>query len=297
MIRYIVLPHLNIHNANAHSSPYTIGFPAVTSWLGFTHYLQREIQKIDEYKNVRFNGVGIIAHDVKLRTHQQRSSFANPLFGMAFPIDKTEKRAPFIEEAKCSLEVSLVIETEEFPVNLREEILETLNLIIIKGTKIAGGDIISMCGAKVISGDEERRFSLIKKEVTPGYVLIERRELIINDMQEGMDAFDSLLSYMEVCHKCNDTEPFQWKTEKKELGWLVPIAVGYKQISDQFSCDMQRDKTIPHMFVESIVTLGEFIMPHRLQSIEDLFWRYRYDETEGLYLCENKLKEFDYGKN
>ncbi|MCB1977589.1 MAG: hypothetical protein KDE66_11370 [Nitrosomonas sp.] len=34
MRRFLLIPHLKIHNANAMSSPYTIGFPAMTAWLG-----------------------------------------------------------------------------------------------------------------------------------------------------------------------------------------------------------------------------------------------------------------------
>ena len=31
---YLLLRHVRIHNANAFSSPLTIGFPAMTAWLG-----------------------------------------------------------------------------------------------------------------------------------------------------------------------------------------------------------------------------------------------------------------------
>jgi hypothetical protein len=30
---FFLISHLKIHNANAMSSPYTIGFPAMTAWL------------------------------------------------------------------------------------------------------------------------------------------------------------------------------------------------------------------------------------------------------------------------
>ncbi len=38
------LPHIKIQNANALSSPYTIGFPAMTAWLGFMHALERKLR-------------------------------------------------------------------------------------------------------------------------------------------------------------------------------------------------------------------------------------------------------------
>ncbi|URE77392.1 type I-F CRISPR-associated protein Csy2 [Providencia stuartii] len=40
------LPHLKVHNANALSSPFTIGFPAMTAWLGFMHALELKLRKI-----------------------------------------------------------------------------------------------------------------------------------------------------------------------------------------------------------------------------------------------------------
>jgi len=41
--RLLLLPHLKVHNANALSSPFTIGFPAMTAWLGAVHALQRKL--------------------------------------------------------------------------------------------------------------------------------------------------------------------------------------------------------------------------------------------------------------
>jgi len=34
--RVLIIPHILVHNANALSSPFTIGFPAMTAWLGAT---------------------------------------------------------------------------------------------------------------------------------------------------------------------------------------------------------------------------------------------------------------------
>ncbi|PUZ78445.1 type I-F CRISPR-associated protein Csy2, partial [Acinetobacter baumannii] len=47
MRHFLLIPHLKLHNANAMSSPYTIGFPAMTAWLGAVHALQRKLQTKD----------------------------------------------------------------------------------------------------------------------------------------------------------------------------------------------------------------------------------------------------------
>ena len=41
-------------------------------------------------------------------------------------------------------------------------------------------------------------------------------------------------------------------------------------------------------FAESLVTLGEFKMPHRFDFIDDMLWRYHYDIENNLYLCQQK---------
>lgn len=40
-------------------------------------------------------------------------------------------------------------------------------------------------------------------------------------------------------------------------------------------------------FAESVVTLGEFKMPYKIESLDEILWRYRFDEENALYLCEN----------
>ena len=45
MKTYLLIQRMGIQNANAMSSPYTIGFPAMTAWLGAVHALQRSVQQ------------------------------------------------------------------------------------------------------------------------------------------------------------------------------------------------------------------------------------------------------------
>ena len=74
----------------------------------------------------------------------------------------------------------------------------------------------------------------------------------------------------------------------KESGWLVPIAVGFKRISEVGKIKGQRDKSKNHCFVEPVVTIGEFKMAYRFESIDDMMWHYEYKENEKLYLCVNQ---------
>ncbi len=49
---YIIIKNMMVQNANALSSAFTIGFPAVTSFMGFMHGLQRKINNHETFSNV-----------------------------------------------------------------------------------------------------------------------------------------------------------------------------------------------------------------------------------------------------
>ncbi len=51
--RVLLLPHIKVNGANALSSPFTIGFPAMTAWLGAVHALQRKVNA-EGLRNVKF---------------------------------------------------------------------------------------------------------------------------------------------------------------------------------------------------------------------------------------------------
>jgi CRISPR-associated protein Csy2 len=61
--------------------------------------------------------------------------------------------------------------------------------------------------------------------------------------------------------------------------------VGFCGLTALAQAKNQRDAETPHRFAESVVTLGEFKMPHRIQAMDDLLWHYQIDEENNLYLC------------
>ena len=62
MNNYILIKNIVVQNANALSSAFTIGFPAVTSFMGFMHGLQRKINAHDNFSNVKFESLIIGCH-------------------------------------------------------------------------------------------------------------------------------------------------------------------------------------------------------------------------------------------
>ena len=76
-----------------------------------------------------------------------------------------------------------------------------------------------------------------------------------------------------------------WSSRRKEKGWLLPIATGFQGLTELGQAKNQRDPNTLHCFAESVVTLGQFKMPHSIKSINDILWVYQIDTANNLYLC------------
>ncbi|EAQ67603.1 hypothetical protein MED121_16789 [Marinomonas sp. MED121] len=287
----LILPHLKIHNANALSSPFTIGFPAMTAWLGFSHALERKLHD-QGFKALTFSSTAVISHDFDLQTHKGEGDFVSSIIGTANPLDKDGTRSAFIEEARCHLDVSLVIELEgdeEAGIYDQQDVITQLQNIIAR-MKVASGDLISMQMPEIKSIDinDDKETAQVLRQLMPGYALIERRDLMADTMAQGEDALDAMLSYLTVNHTCEqlEDESIVWSSQRKVTGWIVPIATGFQGLSYPSKAKNQRDPDVPHRFAESIITLGEFVMAHKIRHLDDMLWHYYPDLENDLYLCQ-----------
>lgn len=306
-MKVLHIPRINIQNANALSSPYTIGFPAMTAWLGAVHALERKLADTD-YADVRFKSVGVVCHKMGLQTFKGEGDFDHSIIGTANPSVADEQykkkygnlysskwdapltRPPFVEEARCHLTISLVIEYEGLGFGGTQDFPETIDELIQGGMKMAGGDILSSSPTKFENvGDDGRRMKLLR-QLMPGFCLVERRDLMQQAMSEGLDGLDALLSFLKVTHSASedDNGKVTWQSQRKEKGWLVPIATGFHGITELGKAKNQRDPDTPHRFAESLVTLGEFIMPYRIEQMENMMWQYETDMDNNLYYCKQK---------
>ncbi len=296
----LVLPNIKIHNANALSSPFTIGFPAMTAWLGVTHALQRRLNQAGN--DVVFSATGVVSHDMNLQTYRGDNDYVSSIVGAAHPLNKMGARSPFIEEARCHLKVSILIEVQGVSYQQQESFIEQVAHLLTAKLKIAGGDIQHFDNPKFFmiedgNADDPRLKCLIRK-LMPGFVLVERRDLLVDAMEQGQDALGALIDYLAIHHYCTEEDDGNvvWESKRKPkydkrketfvpAGWLVPIATGFQAISELGEAKNQRDPTVPHCFAESIVTLGEFKMPYRFSSVSDMLWCYHYDKANQLYQC------------
>lgn len=293
----LLLPHLRIQNANALSSPYTIGFPAMTAWLGGMHALQRHLNQ-QGFSKVIFKGIGVSCHSCQLHTYQGSGDFVSYIIGVGKPLNKDGERQSFVEEARCHLRVSLAIDLQNLPSEQHNDFLTAVKGLLQSRLKLAGGDILPLTHTpEIINVGDADSLKLLQRRLMPGYVLKDRRHLMQQAMATGQDALSALLGYLQIHHSSTEdasTGKTRWHSQRLAPGWIVPIATGFQGISPVVKADRQRDAETQHRFAESVITLGEFVMPYRIQSLAELFWYYHVDLEKGLYLCQqNILKNED----
>lgn len=295
--RVLLLPHIKVHNANALSSPFTIGFPAMTAWLGAVHALQRKVNA-SGLQNVNFKKTAVVSHDMNLQTKIGQGDFVQSIIVPKRPpstkkelTDFNAGSAPsFIEEARCHLDVSFLIEYPRIDRDDEEGLIEQVTHHLNASMKIAGGDILSFQKPtlhRIEEGNDTELHRLTRK-LMPGYAIIERRELMIDAMEQGKEAMDALLDYLAIHHSCQqgDAGNVAWTSQRKTSGWIVPIATGFHGITELGQAKNQRDPNTRHRFAESVVTLGEFRMLHRIHFLDEILWRYHADMKKNLYLCQ-----------
>ena len=201
-------------------------------------------ERCDQFlRDIRFTEMAVSYHKTSLQTIRKNGigyivMTANPLV-----VDKKKsskdnyifKRAPLLEEPRIHLLVSLLIEVEGADGN-NMELLEQAVKEILPRMKMAGGDILDVGKIQVMRIDVNDR-KAVKKVIfslMPGYVPIERKDLMEAEELERKDNLDRLLHYLKVYQTAEKDESGKitgWKYEKAAAGWIVPLAVGFKGLS------------------------------------------------------------------
>ncbi len=307
--KYLLLRHVKIHNANAFSSPLTIGFPAMTAWLGAMHALERKLRQHEALSDIRLTKLAVSCHDFNLQTYKGPGDYVNSVIITSNPLRKkgaSFERPPFIEEARVHLTISLLIEIDgllpdRFSIFI-EKTTETL-----MGMKIAGGDILDFLPIQdpmeststrnsrllLVDGENEREVRRAIRSLMPGYVLVERRQLLKRKQEElnQQDILQVMLDLLALHYEYDDEQDSWHLQPRKEKGWLVPIVTGFKGLTPLGHVANQRDASTLHRFAEPVLTLGEFKMAHRFDCIDDIMWHYHYDKNKDLYVCVNESNE------
>lgn len=266
----MVIPKIKIIGASALSSWGVIGFPSMTAWLGAMHALQRRL-------GFKVTRVGVVSHKFRMHAYKIRGGIYHSLTGELGPSDHKLQAPSFKEEAKCNLTVSLIVEFDG------DIDADTVWSEIYK-MKIASGDVTSVRKPIIFKGlGELETRNAVVRSVMPGYVLIERRDLVQKACIDGRDPMDAVMDYIKLYHIY---DPDGWYCHRKTRGWIVPISTGFHAISEKGIVPSQRDPSVPHRFAESVTTLGEFVMPWRFKVIDEMLWRYAVEGN--LYICKGQ---------
>lgn len=314
----LLLERLRIENANAISGM-TWGFPAITNFLGLTHALSRFVK---QQHGVELGGCGVVCHWHQVKAHRP-GEYGEYVFALTRnPLimkGREAVTAPFNEEGKMHMEVSLLIECDFTPRKLsfnsgnpEEDALLFSQQIKNKllTMKLAGGDILSLKNVRFESLPDSQddlnkwsRKQLIK--LLPGFALVDRKELLedhhaaLREEKPDVELLDAWLDFISLKYRAIPVDPendqpdegtaASWvPVPKPAEGWLVPIMTGYQAISPLHApgeVAYVRDASVPFRFVESVYGIGQWLSPHRVKSLDQLIWRYQHQDAD--YLCVN----------
>lgn len=313
------VPRLRIENANAISSPHTWGFPAMSSFVGLMHALERRL-KADGIE-LTLDSVGVICH-----RHEPQVSQAG--YSQAFhltrnPVNKRGETAAIVEEGRTHLELTLVFaaggQAADDYSQGKDPDLPAVIAEVLPTLRVAGGSIQPPPARQGLSlqprliaiheGEEDRakQARRLLRRWLPGFALLGRDDLLQKHRQDlrrtdpDIDLLEvwldlARLNWRAVQEVSDDGERGQvdWERRGPPKGWFVPIPVGYGALGprrDAGTIEGARDDKTPFRFVESLYSIGEWKSPHRLQSPADILWYVDNQETNGLYRVRNDYAE------
>ena len=184
----------------------------------------------------------------------------------------------------------------------------------VMSMRLAGGSILPQrLGSRYAprletwpSAEADRRelFRRLRRRWLPGFALTLREDRLAEALQQLREsepqatALDALLDLSRLNVEPNaEPEPdgsTQWHIRRRE-GWLVPLPVGYAGLSELHEPGQvlnSRDSETPVRFVESLYSLGEWVSPHRLECLDQMFWYHEAEPEMGIYRCSNRYTDF-----
>ncbi len=317
MSQFLVLSHIKVQNANSIAG-LTWGFPAITHFLGFTHALSRQISSkyYGDYET-ELDGCAVISHEFQNKVYQPKQ-YADFEFLQSKnpPVLANHKNMspPIIEEGKMNLTVSLVIELGSSMALTSDQIIEFESQVrnLCEQMRLAGGTIVSVESIKLLSGSttdqKANMLRKIKRLTMPGFVLIDQHGYLDehykallekNESDNSIQLLDAWLDFSALKYKAqpklqedqvapDENAEADWEyVPKPKPGYLVPLMIGYKAISQIYEPGEvlnTRDPDTKSCFVEAVHSIGEWKGVHRIKSIQDTIWRYQHDGQ--WYLCK-----------
>lgn len=312
----LVLPHVRIQNANAISSPLTHGFPSMTAFLGLMWALGRKLAEADV--PLKLEKVGVICH---WHQEQARGGYVRTFHLTRNPVDKDGTTTAIVEEGRIHLDLTLVFQVraveQDGMVHLlfgsdevrRREVAWMIRELL-GSMRIAGGSVLppqpgpgmrvtpTLIGWPDQATERQALFRRLRRQWLPGFALVSRDDLLQRRLEQlrqqnpEATALDAWLDLSRFNYRSGRDEKGRvvWAHDRPEgTGWIVPIPVGYAALSELYAGGRvanARDESTPFRFVEGVYSIGQWIGPHRLNSVQDLLW-WGESHEDGLYRCCN----------
>lgn len=316
----LILSRLRVQNANAISSPMTWGFPSITAFTGLMTALERRLGKD---AGIGFFGVGVICHGFEPQV--SRGGYTRAFHLTRNPVLQDGSTGGIVEEGRVHLDITLVFDVRLTSALLGEAERAQLAARIgelVAGMRIAGGSVMpplpgalrrpSPAQLVLVSDNLEQRdkdFRRLRRRWLPGNALVSRDDLLqtrleqLQKMTPEATLLDAWLDLSRINYRATRSETVDQKTGEPvsvvdwasdaRPGWIVPIPVGFAPLSTVHPAGTvagARDPGVPFCFVESIYSIGQWIGPHRLDDVNDLFWEPSLDPATGLYRCFNTFR-------
>ena len=319
----LVLPRLRVQNANAISSPLTHGFPSITAFTGLMWALERKLAQAGIALQLLKVGVICHAHDEQVVDGYVKTFrlTRNPVDKRGNTAAIVEEGRIHLDitlvfgVAAPGTPAALIQATEDPAQTLAQRVAEVLATM-----RIAGGTVLptpptpgrrTRPWLALLHEDAEAQAAVFRqwrRQWLPGYALVGRDDLLaarlahLRQSQPEATLLDAWLHAARFNHVpiaaaegdaplANGKVRWADPLRGKGAGWTVPIPVGYASLTGKpygaGEVAHARDTTTPFTFVESVYSLGEWISPHRLQSVQALLWHAETDSEKGLYRCRS----------
>ena len=320
----LVLPHLRVQNANAISSPLTHGFPSITAFTGLMWALERKLAQAGIALQLLKVGVICHSHDEQVADGYVKTFCLtrNPVGKDGATAAIVEEGRIHLDitlvfgVATSGAPLLLEQASQDPDYALAREVADVLATM-----RVAGGTLLpapdgprrsTRPWVALVPEESEARddaFKQWRRRWLPGYALVGRDDLLaarLAHLQQTRPEATLLDAWLHASRFNHAPEPLvegaapipdgkvRWADplRGKGKGWTVPIPVGYAALTAgpphaAGAVANARDADTPLAFVESVYSLGEWISPHRLHNVDDLFWHAETDTAKGLYRCRS----------
>lgn len=302
-LRAIVIPVARVDNVSAATSSLLVSPPTPLAALGLMRKMEIDLQQVGILPRGRhpFECVSLIVHEFEISPGHRR--IPPEMRG-----EENKKAGAMLDDPEGHLLCTLVISAR-----MAADDLNAIKAHLarnIRGYRLGGGRIVR---AGIASPDvgkdskpginpvevaaDEEQFQRILRALPSGSVLADRTYMLAENPEDpdGGDALDRLLDVV-VRKKVTSGEGKQATTSwrRKHAGWLVPVAIGWRAISDVRMRKGMREAegVVGHAWAEDVLGLGEWVSIRKAFKDGDgnrgtggFAWAYGEAPAEGPYLA------------